>query len=63
MLDNTTNWRFKSRTIDWIKMMIVQNNQIKFETKMFKVSLCDNSDYSYMFIKWIITIDGERDAI
>ena len=54
--DNTANQRSKSRTIDWIKIngddcrTYNKNQQIKFETKMFKISLCDKSD-SYMFIK------------
>lgn len=61
LLDNTTNQRSKSRTKDWVKIngesskTHNKNSQIKFETTVFKLNLCDNCD-SYMLIQLTITV-------
>ena len=61
LLDNTPNQPSKFRTKNWVEInddsrgMYNTNSQIKFKTKMLKLSLCDDSD-ACILVKRTITI-------
>ena len=67
MSDNTTTQTSKDRTKNWVEInhevrgTYNKGSQIKFETTMLKLSLCDYSD-ACIFVKGAISVAANTEA-